>query len=335
MVTAKKSVTEPQGVVNLLSPDIIVVGSLNMDLVVVAPRLPSLGETVYGDSFSMFPGGKGANQALAASKLGSTVAMVGRIGDDAFGRQLLASLSGAGVNTSSIIVEHEAPTGTALIEVDSTGENRIIVVAGANAHLSPDDIDATAASWGEARILMLQQEIPQETVLYAARKAKEKGLTVILDPAPARPLAPELAQLVDIITPNEHEAEILLGQPVGEPKEALAAVSRLRQLGFPVAIIKLGANGAVVAWDQGCKWVKGYAVTAIDTTAAGDAFAGGLATALARGQDVLEALSFANATGALSTTRPGAQTSMPTRKEVEAFFEQHGGIPHAASRTTR
>lgn len=304
---------------------IIVVGSLNMDLVVKAPRLPSPGETVYGDSFSTFPGGKGGNQAVAASKLGSRVAMVGKIGNDAFGQQLIASLAEAGVDTDSVITDGEVPTGTALIEVDSTGQNRIIVVAGANAYLSPDDIDKASDFWAGAQVLMLQQEIPQETVVYAARQAKSMGLTVILDPAPARLLAPELTSLVDIITPNEHEAESLVGQPCGDPKRALEAASRLRKLGFPIAIIKLGGQGAVVAWDQGCQWAKGYAVEVVDTTAAGDAFAGGLATALTGGLDIVSALSFANATGALSTTRPGAQTSMPTRKEVEAFLEHHQG----------
>lgn len=302
--------------------DIVVFGSLNMDLVVRAPRRPDPGETVTGDDFKLIPGGKGANQAVAAARLGGRVVMAGRAGDDVFGRGLLESLRAAGVRTDQVKITPGAPTGTALILVDANAENSIVVVPGANGLCSAGDAGALAELMGTAKVLMVQLEIPLDAVRRAVDLARERGVTVLLDPAPAQPLPPELLRSVDIITPNETEASILTGRQVTDVKSAKLAAVDLLQMGARSVIVKLGARGALLAENNDFEHIEGFQVDAVDTTAAGDAFAGGLAAALVEGRKLRSAAVFANAAGALAVTRFGAQTSMPSRAEVEEFLKQ-------------
>ncbi|SMB93452.1 ribokinase [Thermanaeromonas toyohensis ToBE] len=300
--------------------DIVVVGSLNIDFVVKVPRRPLPGETLTGYSFEVIPGGKGANQAVAASKLNGKVSMVGRIGDDVFSQVLRNSLLQAGVDIRGVKVTKGVSTGTAFITVDETGENTIIVIPGANKLCTPLDVDAVEEIISKAKVLLLQLEIPLETVCYAASMAHRYGATVILDPAPAQSLPQELYQLVDIITPNEREAETLTGYQVESLEKAELAALALIERGVKKAILKLGSRGGLLVTEEERFYAPAYQVNALDTTAAGDAFAGGLAVALAEGKDLKEAIIFANAVGALAVTRIGAQTSMPARGEVEEFI---------------
>lgn len=299
---------------------ILVIGSLNMDMSVKTPYLPKAGETVLGDEFTMAPGGKGANQAVAAARLGCPVTMLGRVGKDLFGEQLVENLRNNGISTDLIITDSSHPTGVALINIDEQAENSIVVASGANKHCTPEDLQVLGKTVDEFKILMLQLEIPLQTVEAAAKLAKQHGLTVILDPAPARQLPSSLLQLVDIITPNETEAFILTGLEVHDAESAKAAAAVLLAQGVKNVVIKLGAKGALWAAENRSEHLPGEKVNAIDTTAAGDAFGGGLAAGLAAGQDMLSALKFANKVGALATTKRGAQPSLPTLQEVEAYF---------------
>ncbi|MGE5590438.1 MAG: ribokinase [Bacillota bacterium] len=301
-------------------PDIVVLGSLNMDLVARVPRRPTGGETLTGIDFKTINGGKGANQAVAAARLGASVAMVGRVGDDVFGGSLLQGLRQDGVDTSCVAVTAGVSSGTALITVDDRAENSIIIIPGANGRLTPTDVDRHQAVITGARVLMLQLEVPIETVVRAAQAAKQAGVTVLLDPAPARQLPEELLRSVDIITPNETEASMLSGRTVGDVRSAKLAAVDLMSRGIGTVLVKLGARGALLATGNTFEHVEGFPVHAVDTTAAGDAFGGALATGLVEGQSLPQAVSFANAVGALATTRFGAQTSMPTRAEVESFL---------------
>lgn len=307
-----------------MKADIVVIGSLNVDLVVRTARRPAPGETVPGDEFRIIPGGKGANQAVAAARLGGKVAMLGRVGDDTFGQSLVSSLRAARVHTSRVLSTPGVPTGTALIIVEHSGQNSIVVVAGANGLLSPADVEAAAELIASAKVLMLQLEIPLDTVRKAVELAHNRGVTVLLDPAPAQPLPPELLRQVDIITPNENEAAVLTGRPVNDLKSAKLAASDLLRQGANRVLIKLGPRGALLAEGNRFEHSQGFPVEAVDTTAAGDAFAGGLAVALVEGKDLSNAVTFANAVGALSVTRFGAQTSMPSRPEVEQFLRERG-----------
>ncbi|MEW6547442.1 MAG: ribokinase [Bacillota bacterium] len=307
-----------------MKADIVVIGSLNVDLVVRTARRPAPGETVSGDEFRMIPGGKGANQAVAAARLGGKVAMLGRVGDDPFGQSLVGSLRAAGVHTDGVLRTPGVPTGTALIIVEHSGQNSIVVVAGANGLLSPADVETAAEVIASARVLMLQLEIPLDTVRKAVELAHNRRVTVLLDPAPARPLPPELLRQVDIITPNESEAAVLTGRQVTDLKSAKLAASDLLRQGANRVLIKLGPRGALLAEGNRFEHCRGFPVEAVDTTAAGDAFAGGLAVALVEGKDLSNAVTFANAVGALSVTRFGAQTSMPSRPEVEQFLRERG-----------
>lgn len=304
-------------------PDIVVLGSLNMDLVARVPRRPAGGETLTGSDFKTLPGGKGANQAVAAARLGRSVAMVGHVGDDVFGSSLLAGLRHDGIATSAVAVIPGVPTGTALITVDDQAENSIIIIPGANGRLTPADVDSHLDLIRSARVLMLQLEVPLETVRRAAAIAREAGVTVMLDPAPARELPPDLLQKVDIITPNETEASILSGRTVNDVRTARLAAVDLLAAGVGTVVVKLGVRGAVLVTGNTIDHIEGLPVEPVDTTAAGDAFAGGLATALVEGNSLQQAVAFANAVGALATTRLGAQASMPVRAEVEAFLRQH------------
>jgi ribokinase len=300
-----------------MGASITVVGSLNMDFVVRVATLPRPGETVAGHGFVTLPGGKGANQACAAGRLGGRARMVGRVGGDVFGTQLRESLGAAGVDTASVSVTEGCPTGVALIFVEDGGRNEIVVAAGANARLMPEDVtrDVRGAA---GDLLLLQLESPQETVEAAAALGAQRGMRVILDPAPARPLPDGLLRNVDCLTPNETEALLLLGRSGGEvPLAEAAEVARaLRSRGARSVILKLGDKGAFLDDGKTARHFPTHKVEAIDTTAAGDTFNGALAVALSEARDFPAALGFANAAAAISVTRLGAQASIPTRADV-------------------
>ncbi len=303
-----------------MPPHIAVVGSLNMDLVIRTPRFPGPGETIIGSAFHTIPGGKGANQAAAAAKLGARVSMVGRVGDDAFGAQQLANLSQLGIDVSHVRRDSKAATGVALIVLDEQGQNSIILAPGANMRLTLADLEVAEEALASAAILVLQLEIPQEVVEQAIKVARAHGVIVLLNPAPARRLPPTLLSQVDVLIPNESETALLTGTEVDDIESARRAAARLRAAGVGTVILTLGGRGALLLEGQKATHVPGYRVDVVDTTAAGDAFVGGFAVALAEGQDLAEAVRFANAAGALAVTKLGAQPSLPTRSEVEAFL---------------
>lgn len=300
---------------------IVVFGSINMDLVVHSPRLPVPGETLTGDSFFTAPGGKGANQAVACARLGASTRLIGRVGGDVFGNNLLQSLAENRVNVSAVSTDQSQSTGVALITVDAKAENTIVIIAGANGQLDQTDVNRLTNSATD-RVLLLQLEAPLEIVTTAARTAHERGLTVILDPAPARPLPPELYAYVDILTPNETEAGLLTGLSLDADAPIEQAASLLLQRGVKNVVIKLGGRGAYTrsANESSGRFMPAFHVSAIDTVAAGDAFNGGLAVALSEGKPFHDALCWGMATGAISTTRRGAQPSMPIRAEVEKLL---------------
>ena len=307
-------------------PRILVLGSLNADLVQRVERLPRPGETIAGGNLRIFPGGKGANQACAAARMGARVAMVGQVGSDHLSPMLLDSLRSAGVDVQHVGVGGES-TGAAAILVLPSGENTIVISPGANATLTPEVALPRLADLGPDSLLLCQCEVPIETVESALRRAKECGARTVLDPAPARPVAPSLLAAVDFLTPNETEAAVLLGRPessLDSTDEARDVALRLLQLGVGAVVLKLGARGCVVASKGEAQVAPGFRVEAVDTTAAGDTFNGAFACALAEGRDPFAAARFANAAGALSVTRHGAQTSIPSRVEVDEFLERAG-----------
>lgn len=295
---------------------VTVVGSLNMDLVIRSPRIPRPGETIIGGEYHNVPGGKGANQAVAAARLGAHVSMVGRVGSDAFADQLLENLAADGIDHAFVIRDREAATGVALIVVDDAGQNTIVVASGANRRLSPADVDAAKVAIAGADALLLQLESPLETVTRAAEVARAHSVTVILNPAPARALPVELLALVDVLIPNESETALLTGMPVGNQAEAEAAAGALRNSGVGTVILTLGERGALLAQEEGAEVFPAFAVEPVDTTAAGDAFVAGLAVALAEGRALDEAVQWGNAAGGLATTKLGAQPSLPTRQAL-------------------
>jgi ribokinase len=294
---------------------IIVVGSSNTDLIVRAERLPRPGETVLGSDFFTAAGGKGANQAVAAARLGAATTFVARLGADAYGQAALHNFQQDGLETPYIKLDEGAPSGVALIVVDAAGHNLITVAPGANARLAPEDVETARPAFAEARVLLLQLETPLETVLAAARLGRANALTVILNPAPAQPLPPQIYSLVDILTPNETEAQLLTGE--SEPENA---AQKLLGWGVKTVIITLGEAGALCATSMDVERVPGFNVPVVDTTAAGDAFNGGLAVALARGEALPAAIRFANAVAALSVTKAGAQSSLPSAASVAQFL---------------
>ena len=300
---------------------VVVVGSINMDLVARSPRIPHAGETVIGGDFRTVPGGKGANQAVAAARMGVKVGMLGRVGVDAFGDQLLDNLSGSGVDIACIRRAAQAASGIALIMVDDAGMNSILVAPGANMLLSPADMDAADPILASAQVMLAQLEIPLETVVRAAQIAHAHGVKVVLNPAPAQPLPLELTRLVDVLVPNEFEAALLTGLPVGSDDQIQEAATALRATGAANVIITLGGRGALLATAGGFQHFPAFLVKPIDTTAAGDAFVGSLGAALAEGRPLEEAMYWGSAAGALSTTKKGAQPSMPERSEVEALLK--------------
>jgi len=299
---------------------IIVVGSSNTDMVIKTARIPQPGETVLGGRFHMAPGGKGANQAVAAARAGGRVHLVARVGNDLFGDSALQGFRRDEIHVNHVIVDEKAHSGIALIIVNEDGENSIAVASGANARLCPEDVRQAQDAIGRAGILLLQLEIPMETVEEAARIAAEAGVKVILNPAPARALNPGLLQRIDILTPNENEVENLTGIKVETEEEAARAARLMLQHGVKAVLITLGQRGAYVAGQGFRKLIPGFPVEAVDSTAAGDVFNGALAVALAENKPLLDAVRFANAAAAISVTRLGAQPSAPTRQEIDAFL---------------
>jgi ribokinase len=322
---------------DILKYDVLVIGSLNADLVVRAPHFPLPGETISGDDLQIIPGGKGANQAVAAARQGTSVAMIGRVGKDSFGPFLIESLKSNNVDTSHLRVD-ESATGTAIIVVDSNGQNSIVLSAGANGKVSALDINALKL---EAKLLLLQLEIPLETVIHAAKWGKQKAMTVILNPAPARALPDELIANADYIIPNETELNLLTGVPVTDDVSAEKAAKVLLSRGAKNVIVTLGEKGALVVSSKQVTHVDAYKIDVVDTTAAGDAFIGGFASYLiktlesdsklsdvhqhpqgtrAASLQIINAVKYANACGALAATKFGAQPSLPTKEVVEQFI---------------
>ena len=306
--------------INMKIPRIVVVGSVNADMVVKSRRLPAPGETVIGGQFVMAPGGKGANQAVAARRLGAEVTLVAKVGQDPLGDEAIDNYRREGIHTDLIARDREAATGVALILVDAAGENLISVASGANATLTPADVDRAAERIRAADAVLVQLEIPLETVCYTARLAAAAGVSVILDPAPAAHLPDGLLADATYLTPNEHEAECLTGIAVGDEATARQAANKLLAAGARHVIITLGAKGAWLATAHGQRLVASRPVSAVDTTAAGDAFNGGLAWALGCGLAIEAAVAQACAVGALSATRLGAQPSLPTAPELDHFL---------------
>ena len=302
-------------------PLILSLGGINMDLVTFSARLPGDGETVVGERFVTYPGGKGANQAVAAARMGARSAMIGRVGDDMFGPQLTELLRTADVETNAVGVSSGTNSGIAVISVGEGGQNRIVQVLGANDTCGNDQYDAVAALLPRASALMLQLEVSIELSIQVAELATSQGVPVILDPGPVRPVPADFYRHVSVITPNETEAEALVGYPIRDTENAAFAAGELLNRGVGAAIIKMGAQGAYWADGNGCGHVHPFPVDAVDTVAAGDAFNGALAVALAEGQSLATAVRWGCAAGALSVTRVGAQDSMPERADVLALLD--------------
>lgn len=299
-------------------PKILVVGSTNTDMVVETPSLPAPGQTVLGGAFRMTPGGKGANQAVAAARAGGHVAFITAVGDDAFGTESIARFRKEGIDTRHIVVCRGVPSGVALIMVDARGENLIAVAPGANARLSPADLAAAEAAFRENAFLIMQLEIPPESVRWAAERASKAGATVLLNPAPMPPegLPDELLQYVDILTPNEGELRALAPEAASLEDAAARVLAR----GPKIVVATRGKRGATAFTPDGSVDMPAADVTPVDTVGAGDCFSACLAVALAEGRSLVDALRFAVAAAGVSTTRPGAQASMPTRAEIEGML---------------
>ncbi len=300
-------------------PSVVVLGGINMDLVTLTPRFAEPGETVVGTRFLTNPGGKGANQAVAAARMGAAVAMVGRVGDDVFGLQLLKSLTDSGVDISAVDVAINTSSGLAIIDIDASSQNRIIQILGANDTCGPPQAERVIELLPQAAVLMLQLEVDPEVSLEVARRAHEMGKKVILDPGPVRPVVPGFYAYCSVITPNETESQALVGFPVSDQESAARAAAELLSRGAEAVVVKLGAEGAFYATKNTMGHVPPFPVQALDSVAAGDAFNGALAVGLSRGQELGRAVVSASAAGALAVTRSGAQDSMPYRDEVESL----------------
>jgi ribokinase len=288
-----------------------------MDLVIRSPHIPQPGETIIGSDFQTIPGGKGANQAVAAARLGGEVSMVGRVGDDAFADVLLDNLTSAEVDTSFMQRDETVASGAALIVVDDNGENIIVVASGANMQLSETDVERAEQVIAASDVLVLQLEVPLPVVTRAAQIAQAHQVTVVLNPAPARELPPELLELVDVLVPNESETALLTGLPIGSQVELEHAANMLLSSGIGYVVITLGGRGAFLASpDYKSKIFEAFSIQPVDTTAAGDAFVAGLAVNYGDGKTLPDAIRWGNAAGAMATLRFGAQSSLPTRNEV-------------------
>jgi ribokinase len=304
---------------------IVVVGSFNMDLVVRMPVIPKPGETLLGGVFATYPGGKGSNQAVAAARSGGEVTMIGRVGADAFGDQLRAMAESEGIDTRFVGVDPHAATGVALIEVDSQGQNSIAVASGANFTLTEAEVVSAFAAIHELDLLVMPLETPMETIAVAASLARKAGARVVLNPAPAQHLAPELLKNIDVLIPNEHEAAFMTGIEIHSQEDARKAAAHLLGCGPASVIVTLGSQGALIAEGNPSAptytLVPAFSVKPVDTTAAGDAFVGALAVSLGEGRSLAAAAHFASAAAAISVTRTGAQPSLPRRAETEALLQ--------------
>jgi ribokinase len=299
---------------------IIVVGSSNTDMIVKVPRIPAPGETILGGKFVKAAGGKGANQAVAAARSGGDVTFIANTGDDNFGKEAIEGFEKEGINTDYIFVDEETPSGVALIFVGEDGENSIAVASGANGTLTSSKIREIEQVIADGDILLTQLETPIETIETAVKIANKNGVKVILNPAPAQKLDDELLQQIDILTPNQSEAELLTGIKVENKKSAKNACKKLRSRGVKTVILTLGSEGAFVMNEQLQKMISGFKVEAEDTTAAGDTFNGALAVGLAAGKTIKDAITWAHAAAALSVTKMGAQPSIPDKNEINDFI---------------
>jgi ribokinase len=315
-------------------PRIVVVGSTNIDLTFPVPRLPRSGETLAGRGLHTGFGGKGANQAVMAARLGAAVHMISAVGGDDFGRQALASYRDQNVDTTFVRVHQAHPTGTAAILVDEQAHNCIVVVAGANAALTPQDVLAARATIESADVVLTQLETPLDAARQAFLLARAAGVRTILNPAPAAPLPDDVLALTDLCIPNETELETLIGGPVWSLEEAEAAGHALRQRGPTEVIVTLGARGALIIASAGAEHCPPVAVQAVDPTAAGDAFIGSLAVFLAQGMALTHAVRRAAAVAAMTVTRPGAQSSFPSRAEIETFLATQLGLDEPEASAT-
>lgn len=299
---------------------LVVLGSVNADHVLQVASFPRPGETLLGHSYTVIPGGKGANQAVAAARLGADIAFIACVGDDSFGHNIITEFERDCINTQAVMIEQDTPTGIAMIQVAATGENSICISAEANACLTPERLIPHHALIAQADTLLMQLETPIATITQAAKIAKQAGTRVVLNPAPAQPLTDELLAVVDLITPNETEAELLTGIKVTDMASAQVAADVLHAKGISEVMITLGSQGVWISKAGIGKQVKGFRVDAVDTTAAGDTFNGGLLAGLQAGLALDDAIIFAHAAAAISVTRVGAQTSIPTKAEVDAFL---------------
>ena len=298
--------------------NICVIGSLNMDLVVKVDTMPKGGQTLIGSNFKEVPGGKGANQAVAMARLGGNVSMIGKVGNDGFGQTLLNALKADNVNTDYIGIE-EGPTGVALITVDKNAENSIVVAPGANFKVAVEDIDNNIEAINNSDIVVVQLETPLETIKYGLKKAKEAGKYTILNPAPAVVLEDEIIKNVDLLTPNETELEVLSGVEINTEDDIKRAAQIMIDKGVKELIVTLGSKGSLYINKERSMFKSAYKVQAVDTTAAGDSYTGALSVAFANGKNIEEAMDFASKVGALSVMKEGAQSSLPTLKDVENF----------------
>jgi ribokinase len=298
------------------SKKIVVVGSCNTDMVIKADRLPVPGETILGGTFFMNPGGKGANQAVAAARMGGVVTLISKTGNDVFGKQSVMLYNAENIKTDFIFSDPKQPSGVALITVDSNGENCIVVASGANASLSPSDMNKARGEIESSDLLLMQLEIPIETVEYVAAMASKKGIKVILNPAPAQALSEQLLKNLYIIIPNKSEAEILSGIKVTDVESATKAADIISAKGVDIVVITLGSQGALIKENNEYQFVKAYKVDTIDTTAAGDTFCGAVCVGLSEGKSILDSVKMAARAAALTVTRMGAQGSIPYRSEL-------------------
>lgn len=304
----------------MMNPRITIVGSLNMDLVVRCPRIPQPGETVIGGDLNYIPGGKGANQAVAAALQGAEVNMVGRVGNDSFADLLIDNLHKSGLDTNYMRRDEEAATGVALIVVDEQGENSIVVASGANMRMTSEDVAAAGNIIADSDVLLLQLEVPLEVVTEAAQIAKDHQVTVVLNPAPAKQLPDELLKLVDVLVPNETETALLTDMSVENLDQLTRAAGTLAGLGINSVVITMGRRGAMLVSNGNQEVFEPFQVQPVDTTAAGDAFSASLAVAVGEGKSLPDAVRWANGAGALTTLRFGAQTSLPKREEVSRLL---------------
>ncbi len=307
--------------VSFLAPQVSVVGSIHMDFFILMDHLPVPGETVLGKSFTMQPGGKGANQAVAAARLGAKTYMVGRVGGDIFAEEVLNNFRRNGVDVSYVRRDPETHTGVAFIFVDSRGENMIAVAPGADARVSTHDVDSAIDVISSSDVLMLQLEIPIETVVYAAKVAWEHNVKVVLNPAPARTLPEEIYGYIHVLTPNRIEAQMLSGVRIESREDIVKAAHVLMDKGVENVVITLGAEGALLVSEEGVYHIPAFKVRPVDTTGAGDAFNAALAVAIAEGRSLREAVRLANAAAAIKITRVGAQAGLPYRRDLEEFLK--------------